>query len=251
MTDNTSTTGQVGAGQQIPNDSNALPNQIAFAFRSLMAQLDLMKPVKVVAVHPGAGTPPKATTVDVLPLVQQIDGNGNAVPHGTVHGIPVDRLQGGGWTVILDPAVGDVGYVVAGDRDMSKVKATKDQAPPGSRRSWNISDGVYRGGILMDPTSAYLWLKADGSLKLADKGGFVLETDGSGNGKVTGNLLVSGNLQLSGSIEALDGTTYAGNIHTTGSLSADGEVTAHASGSIVTLTQHIHSANNTPPTPGH
>ena len=49
MTDSTATQGQVGAGQETPNDSSNLPNQVAFAFRQLVAELDTMKPVKVMA----------------------------------------------------------------------------------------------------------------------------------------------------------------------------------------------------------
>jgi phage baseplate assembly protein gpV len=64
-------------------------------------------------------------------------------------------------------------------------------------------------------------------LKLAGAGGFVLETDASGKATITGDLTV------------------------TGQIKANGQVTAHADGSFVTLTQHFHAANNTPPTPGH
>lgn len=241
MTDNTSSSGSLGAGQQTPNDSTSLTNQIEFAVKRILARLDTMKPVKVVAVHPGEGTPPGPTTVDVLPLVQQIDGNNNAVSHGTVYGIPVRRIQGGKWTIIIDPAVDDVGYVTSGDRDMSKVKATAAEAPPGSRRSFNISDGVYEGAILMNPTDAYFWLKTDGTLELVDQAGPVLQTDVAGNRIITGNLIVNGNLQLSGSIEAENGGTYAGNIHTTGSVTADGGVTSGSIG----LTTHKHDGVQT------
>lgn len=227
MIENTATTGQLGAGQQEPNDSAAEVNKIVFAVRQIMAQYDFMKPVKVVAVHAGSGSPPGPMTVDVLPLVQQIDGNRNAVSHGTVYGIPVARTQGGKWTIICDPAVDDVGYVVVSDRDMSKVKATAAEAPPGSLRKLSISDGVYAGAMLGAVTDAYLWLKPDGSFKLKDAAGFVLESDGSGNATWTGNMAVKGN------------------------ITATGEITRGFGGADqVTVGQHKHTANNTPPTPG-
>lgn len=227
MTDNTASSGDLGAGQQEPGTSASEENKIAFAVRQIMARLSTMKPVKVIAVHAGSGTPPGPMTVDVQPLVQQIDGNQNAVSHGTVYGIPVARTQGGKWTIICDPAVGDIGYVVCSDRDMSKVKATAAEAPPGSLRKFSISDGVYAGAMLNQATAAYLWLKADGSFKLADAGGFVLESDGSGNATWTGNMAVKGN------------------------ITATGEITRGLGGADqVTLGQHKHTANNTPPTPG-
>lgn len=229
MTESTATSGQLGAGQQGPNDSTEEVNKIAFAVEQMMARLSTMKPVKVIAVHAGEGTPPGPMTVDVQPLVQQIDGNRNAVPHGTVYGIPVARQQGGKWTIICDPAVEDVGYVVCSDRDMSKVKATAAEAPPGSLRKFSISDGVYAGAILTKPTDAYLWLKDDGTFKLKDASGLVLESDGSGGAKITGDLSVSGTIKATGDVWAAAGSPATK----------------------VTMLGHISINSGTPPTPGH
>lgn len=218
--------GQLGAGFQSPNDSASEVNQIAFAVKQVLKDYDFMMVVKVVAVHAGSGSPPGPTTVDVQPLVSQIDGNGNVVQHGTVPGIPVRRIQNGGWTIVCDPSVGDIGYVKSADRDISKVKASPGIAPPGSSRLFNIADGIYEGAILTAPTSAYLWLKPDGTFVLVDKAGFGIKSDGAGNGIVTGNLIVNGNLQLSGTLQAPNGSTYAGNIHTTGTITGDTDVVA-------------------------
>lgn len=227
MTDGTASQGQLGAGQQHPSASSSEPNKVAFAVRQIMARYDFMKPVKVVAVHPGQGSPPGPATVDVLPLVQQIDGNRNAVPHDTVYGLPVRRLQGGKWAVVCDPAVGDVGYAVCSDRDMSRVKATGASAPPGSLRKFSIADAVYEGGILGAVPAAYLWLRADGSFKISDAGGFVLESDGSGNATWTGNMAVRG------------------------SITATGEITRGLGGpDQVSVGTHGHPGNNLPPNPG-
>ncbi|QPF81682.1 hypothetical protein IC762_17825 [Bradyrhizobium genosp. L] len=230
MTDNTASAGSNGAGQQGPNDSAAGINEISFAVDRILARYDFMKPVKVIAVHLSDGTPPAPATVDVQPLVSQVDGNMNAVPEGTVYGIPCQRTQGGPWTIICDPAVGDFGYVISSDRDITKVKASPGVAPPGSQRRFSIADGVYVGGVLNKPGKAYLWLKGDGSLKFADAGGFVIESDGHGNATVTGNVLINGNLQLGGTIQALDGSEYAGNISTLGDVQAG----------TVSLKNHVH-----------
>ena len=64
-----------GYGQEIPNDSGSDFGAVAFVCRQLIAQISTMKLVKVVAVNGGGVNP--AGTVDVQPLVSQIDGNGN------------------------------------------------------------------------------------------------------------------------------------------------------------------------------
>lgn len=135
-----------GYGQGNPSDFNSELNVDAFIHGQLTAENDTMKLVKVTAVHGGGVA--AAGTVDVQPLVSQIDGNGYGTPHGTVPGLPWSRVQGGNNAVICDPQVGDIGWVVAADRDISVVKSTQAAALPGSRRRFDISDGVYAGACL-------------------------------------------------------------------------------------------------------
>jgi hypothetical protein len=100
--------------------------------------------------------------VNVTPLVNQVDGNGNPTPHGTVCGLPYLRLQGGANAVIIDPEPGDIGIAVFASRDISKVKSTQDQANPGSGRLFNYADGIYLGGVLNAAPTQYIQFNSDG-----------------------------------------------------------------------------------------
>lgn len=168
----------IGYGQQSPYDSNDEFNRMAFIIRQMMARMSTMKLVRVEAVHSN-GAVAAAGTVDVLPLVNQIDGNNNATPHGTVYGVPWWRLQGGANAIICDPAVGDIGYVVVSDRDISAVKSSKDQANPGSARKFNLADGVYVGGILNDAPDQYVAFGANG-VSVVDRNGNTIVTTATG-----------------------------------------------------------------------
>ena len=182
-----------GYGQMTPTDAAAEFNVIAFIIRQRMAQLETTKLVKVVAVHGGGPLAPPPT-VDVLPLVSQLDGFNNAVKHGTVYGLPVLRLQAGAAAIVLDPKVGDVGLVVVADRDISNVKADPgEQVTPGSNRKFDLADGIYCGGILNGAPTTYVEFKADGHLKIVVPNGNVLETSASGFA-ITGNLTVTGDI---------------------------------------------------------
>ncbi len=145
-----------------------------FLIRQRIARLNTSKLVQVKAVTGGGVAP--AGMVDVLPLVQQIDGNGYGTPHGVVQGLPWSRVQGGDSAVICDPQVGDVGYVVAQDRDISSVKAqgpglaTEKGFVPSTRRQFNIADGVYAGGCLNVAPDQYLIFTAAG-VRLVDRYG--------------------------------------------------------------------------------
>lgn len=171
---------QFGYGQQDPNSTSSPFNSQAFLVGQILGRISTMKPVKVMAVHieePGDAGP--AGTVDVQPMVNQIDGQGNATAHGTVYGIPYFRLACGANAVIMDPKVGDIGFMVVADRDISAVKSSRDIANPGSRRKFNLADGIYIGGFLLQAPEQYVAFGEDG-IKVADKNGNVVETNSSG-----------------------------------------------------------------------
>jgi hypothetical protein len=86
--------------------------------------------------------------VDIKPLVNQVDGAGNVVPHGVIYHCPYFRYQGGSNAIILDPVVGDIGLAVFAERDISSAVASQAQAAPGSWRQHDMADGMYVGGFL-------------------------------------------------------------------------------------------------------
>ncbi len=111
--------------------------------------------VEVMAVTNDGGVSPVGL-VDIMPLVNQVDGDGNAVPHVTIHGCPYSRIQGGTNAVILDPQIGDTGIAVFASRDISSVIATRAQANPGSERRFDWADGMYIGGALNGVPTQYV-----------------------------------------------------------------------------------------------
>jgi len=134
-------------GFQQPSTSGDEFTADHFMIWSILARVRTATLVKVVGVtNSGADVP--AGYVDIQPLVNQIDGTGNAVPHAVVYKCPYFRLQGGANAIILDPQVGDIGLAAFADRDISSATATQAQANPGSRRMFSMADGLYIGGFL-------------------------------------------------------------------------------------------------------
>lgn len=217
-----------GIGQQDPSDSASEFNSIAFVIAQALSGVSTMKLVVV------RGVDASAKTVDVQPLVGQIDGGNNVTPEGTVYGVPYVMWQYGKSAVIADPAVGDKGLMICADRDISAVKGSKDVGPPGSLRQLDAADGVYLGGVLnSDPEQ---WVKfTDTGMELHDKSGNSLVSSSTGwvfTGPVTFNQTIDvkgaatleGALQLGGSIESVTGGLYTSNIHTSGTITADNDV---------------------------
>lgn len=224
-----------------PDDVASDLNAMAYIARQVLAQVDTMKIVKVIGVHPGSGSPPAVGTVDVQPLVNQIDGEGFGVAHGIVYGLPFMRWQAGGWAIVADPVVGDTGLLICADRDISNVVKNNAQANPGSRRRHNMSDGIYLGAILGAAPTSYFQANSDGTWKLADKAGNVIVSATSGISLTP----AGGTLTVNGTI------SVTGGVNVTGNIAATGTITAGVGGAdSVTLQLHTHTANNTPPTAG-
>lgn len=145
------------AGYQGAPDPTVLAGEYSvseFMIRQIMAGMATAALAIVKAVG--------SSTVDVQPLVSQVTGGGNPVPHGIVYGMPFIRLQAGSSAVILDPVAGDIGLVVFCSRDISVVKTTRKAAAPGSRRQFDMADGIYLGGVLNGTPTQFVRLNADG-----------------------------------------------------------------------------------------
>lgn len=223
-----------GYGQQQPLNTGPFNEQVFIIWQQL-AKISTMKVVLVKAVDAGA------KTVDVQPMVNQVDGSGNSSPHGILLGIPYMIWQFGVNALLADPVAGDIGLMICADRDISAVKAAKAIANVGSERKMDAADGVYLGGILNgDPEQ---WIKfTEAGLEIVDKNSNNMTFGSTGisingllinqNGQVAGNLPVTGNLMLGGSMVSIAGATYSGNILTSG------EVTAGSIG----LKTHHHTA---------
>jgi len=136
-------------------------NRFFFQVSQILAERNHAMLVQVVAVT-SAGELAVASTVDVQPMVNQLDGYGNAIPHGVISGLIYMRLQGGTDAVIMDPKIGDIGIAVFADKDISSVKVNRAISNPGSARVSDYADGVYMGGMLNGVPSQFIRFSAAG-----------------------------------------------------------------------------------------
>lgn len=123
--------------------------------QSILARIATSTLVQVKSVTNDGGVSPVGF-VDILPLVNQVDGEGGTLPHGTIFHCPYLRMQGGANAIILDPKVGDIGVAVFASRDISSVTQNKAQANPGSARMFDMADGLYLGGMLNGVPDQYV-----------------------------------------------------------------------------------------------
>lgn len=139
-------------------------------------------------------------TVDVLPIVNGVDGDGNSVERSVVYNIPYLRYQGGECSVDIIPSVGDIGLICITKEDSSSAIESKSSSVPPSDKKYNKSNGLYIASI------ASTCKEAKHSLTIRDEGIIINTTanvsvscDGNATVNVGGNLdaKVTGNLDAS------------------------------------------------------
>jgi phage baseplate assembly protein gpV len=153
--------GEGYSGLQSPTDFLNEFNAQNFLIWSILSRIATATLVQVQEVTTTGGVAPVGF-VNILPLVNQMDGSGNTTPHGIIFNCPYLRMQGGANAIILDPQVGDIGIAVFASRDLSSVIASKAQAPPGSRRRYDMADGLYLGGVLNGVPTQFVEFSATG-----------------------------------------------------------------------------------------
>jgi len=136
-------------------------NNMAFMVQQALGKIQTATLVRIEACTNAGGVSPVGY-VDVTPMVNQLDGQGNPTPHVTIYNVPYFRLQGGANGVIIDPQKGDIGVAVFASRDISQVKTTKKQGNPGSHRQYSFADGMYLGGMLNGTPTQYVQFSAAG-----------------------------------------------------------------------------------------
>jgi hypothetical protein len=127
------------AGDKTATDGLDKFNALAFAVNQALSGIATATVVKVIGIN--SSVAPRL--VNVQPMVNQIDGNGNPTPQGSLFNLPFIRLQGGTGGIIADPVIGDIGLAVFASRDISLVKRSRALANPGSRRKFDMADGIY------------------------------------------------------------------------------------------------------------
>lgn len=143
-------------GQQTPFDETSTEGMQRFMVEQVLGRVNTAMLVQVKGVT-NKGEVKEVGFVDVQPLAKLMDGKGNTYSHGVVNGLPYFRLQGGAdKAVILDPKVNDIGVAVFADRDISGVKRSKKESPPGSFRRFDMADGMFFPCFLGGKPSCYV-----------------------------------------------------------------------------------------------
>jgi hypothetical protein len=217
-----------------PNVEASNYSQLNFVIKALISDINTSMPCAVRSVTNNGSVSPIGY-VDIQPLVNQMDGAGNLIPHSTIFNVPYMRIQGGGNAVIIDPQVGDIGIVVFCQKDITKVKNTKGLSGAGSRRKFDMSDAVYLHTIISAAPTQYVQFNSAG-ITIHSPSKVTINAPSVQIDASTSCSINSPIITLNGQVNQGSGS-YGGNAAISGTLTATVDVVAGGK----SLKTHIHS----------
>lgn len=125
-----------------PADNDTLAGTLRFAFSQLMRNVDGMLPARVLKYDR------TANRVQLELLIAMISTSGQQVSRAQIANVPVINIGGGGYILNFPLKVGDLGFVVANDRDISLFLQSYSESPPNTLRVKNFADGVFIPSVL-------------------------------------------------------------------------------------------------------
>lgn len=158
------------------SDVGSETGALRFLVKSALSEVATAHLVTVVNARSNGEVAPPGT-LDVQILVHQIDGDGNAHPHGPIYNVPYHRAQNGANGIIIDPKAGDVGVIVCASRDISAVKANKgDPSTPGSLRRHDLADALYIGTVIAKQAPTQYVQFTDEGLSIVSPGTITIQS---------------------------------------------------------------------------
>ena len=120
-----------------PADQGTLAGTIQFALKKAFMSSDNMLPAKVIKYDR------TLNRVSVQLQINLITTDDVQVPRAQISSIPVFVFGGGGFSLSFPLNAGDLGWVLASDRDISLFLQNYNQSAPNTERVKNFSDSVF------------------------------------------------------------------------------------------------------------
>ena len=130
-----------------PANNGSLAGSVRFAFSKLLQDVNGMLPAQVIEYDR------VNNRVSVQLLINLLTTDGTQVARPQISSMPVMIFGGGNFMISFPLKTGDLGWVLANDRDISLFLQSYAQSPPNTLRVKNFSDGVFIPDVMRGYTS--------------------------------------------------------------------------------------------------
>lgn len=118
------------------------------AFGKLAQGMDGMLPAKVVAFNNDRNSP----RVTVQPMVSVLTTEGQQVNRAQIASLPVFQFGAGGYLLSFPIVEGDLGWIIASDRDISIFMQSFSESRPQTVRLHNFADALFIPDVMTNYT---------------------------------------------------------------------------------------------------
>jgi len=204
-----------------PANYDSLTGAFREIFSKLMSNTDGMLPAQVIAYNAG---PP--AQVQVKPLIKIITTTGETLSRPVIADLPVFQLGGGGFLINFPLQPGDLGWIVANDRDISLFLQSYEESPPNTFRKKSFSDALFIPNVLTNYTIAG---EDSANMVLQNLEGTVKLSLGTSQIKIQApTIILDGNITINGTITpSTPPLLVVGEFHVSGDITASGDITPH------------------------
>lgn len=199
-----------------PANNESLAGTLQFAFYKLMQNTNGMLPAQVIAYDR------VKNRVQVQLMIAVMTTQGAQVSRPQLASIPVLALGGGGFFLNFNLQAGNLGWVLANDRDISLFLQTYNETAPNTGRVKNFADGLFIPDVMKGYTitdmDAMVIQNLAGTVKITLSSDTInltapnVNINGVTTLNLNGNGVVSGTLEVDGVLKGDSGANLSGTI---------------------------------------
>lgn len=127
-----------------PANLNSLTGTFKEIIKKIMQGIDGCLPVRVINYDKAANR------VQVQPLIQLLDTSDQTYSRAQIASVPCVRYGGGGFVLRFNYKPGDLGIIIASDRDISIFLQSYKESKPQTNRIKNFADSWFFGDEMKD-----------------------------------------------------------------------------------------------------
>jgi hypothetical protein len=234
---------------QAPGEAKSLPAAMMALFEMHGLNTDKLIPASVI------GFDRTKNIATVQPMIMILDVSDNTRMRNRIADVPVMSLGGGGFHISFPLKQGDLGWILAADRDLSLFLQSLSAARPNTLRKHKFSDSWFIPDVFRNYTingadaNAMVLQSTDGTTRIAINEGTINITAPTAVNVTTptatfsANVVVKGNLTVQQTATITGATTVNGGFNASGSGSSSVTLPANTTinGIIVATHGHISS----------
>lgn len=204
-----------------PGEKDSLTAALAALFNMHGLRTDKLIPAQVVEYD---RTLNKAT---VQPMIMLVDVSDNSRKRNQIAEVPCFSIGGGGFHINFPLKPGDLGWILAADRDISQFLQNLSIAAPNTLRkhsfadSWFIPDVFRKYTINAADANAMVIQSTDGTTRISISEGIINITAPTSVTVTTPLATFSQNVQINGNLTVTGATTVNGGFNASGSGSTN------------------------------